>query len=86
MLEQITLRESLLAMLVERDGVDAGNVVTLMRQAEANVEAWLSIRPLTGAIVGLDTLLDFDEADDYLIMASHNGRFDIFTATEDEAF
>lgn len=70
-MDTITLNEALIAGLIERGGVDAGNAIPLLRNAQKRLAA--QVYP-----VPLDQPLDIDVVDGYMIYATANGRVDLY--------
>lgn len=70
-LQYLTLNEAAVAELAEREGVDASNVIPMLRNALDHLA-----RYARGSVYQLRHV---DDVDSIMIGASHNGRVDIFT-------
>lgn len=71
-MDNITLTEALVALLVERDDTDATNAIQRLRIAQERVALVIH------GSVHLDLSMPVDDVDDILIHATRNGAIDIF--------
>jgi hypothetical protein len=69
----LSITEALVAQLVEQDGVDATNAVTLLRNAQRAVMEDCNVSEL-----GLYQSREEDEVDSIITFATRNGRTNIF--------
>ncbi|QBZ73221.1 hypothetical protein SEA_THERESITA_32 [Microbacterium phage Theresita] len=77
-IEQLSIDEALVSMLVEQDGVDGTNAIHLLRAAQAKVIEYTGARTPDDVVAHLGSIRTIEEVDDILTMVSENGRIDLF--------
>ncbi len=76
-MDELSLNESLMILLVDRDDVDGTNVLTLFHNAQNELITAYDISP-DRAARWLDQARSYDEVDGILIYTTRNGQEDIF--------
>lgn len=77
-IENLSIDEALVSMLVEQDGVDATNAIHLLRAAQAKVIEYTGARTSEEVALHLSGTRSIDEVDSIIIMVSKNGQIDLF--------
>uniref|UniRef100_A0AAU6R5W4 Helix-turn-helix DNA binding domain protein n=1 Tax=Micrococcus phage Olihed TaxID=3092209 RepID=A0AAU6R5W4_9CAUD len=77
-IENLSIDEALVSMLVEQDGVDATNAIHLLRAAQAKVIEYTGARTPEEVALHLSGTRSIDEVDSILILVSENGKIDLF--------
>ncbi len=77
-IENLSIDEALVSMLVEQDGVDATNAIQLLRAAQAKVIEYTGARTPEDVVAHLSAIRTIEEVDSILILVSENGKVDLF--------
>lgn len=77
-IENLSIDEALVSMLVEQDNVDGTNAVHLLRAAQAKVIEYTGARTPEDVVAHLSAIRTIDEVDSILILVSANGQIDLF--------
>lgn len=77
-IENLSINEALVSMLVEQDGVDATNAIHLLRAAQAKVIEYTGARTAEEVVLRLSNIRTADEVDSIIALVSENGAVDLF--------
>jgi len=72
-MENITITEALYSLVILQDNVDSTNIIAKVRRAQEYMESGFGL-----TTDELHEMKSVDSIDEMIIMATRNGRFDIF--------
>lgn len=74
----ISIDEALVVLAFEHEGIDATNVTTCIRNAQAAIVEYFGATTPEAVQAHLSSMRTLEEIDSIIILASDNGNFDLF--------